>query len=65
MGEIMLRIAIVIGSTRPGRKAEAVAKWVYEIAQNRSDVEFELVDIKDFLEIQAVEAAELLRFDLA
>jgi len=44
----MLRIAIIIGSTRPGRKAEAVAKWVYEIAQKRSDVEFELVDIKDF-----------------
>ena len=44
----MLRIAIIIGSTRPGRKAEAVAKWVYEIAQNRSDAEFELVDIKDF-----------------
>ena len=44
----MLRIAIIIGSTRPGRKGEAVAKWVYEIAQNRSDAEFELVDIKDF-----------------
>jgi NAD(P)H-dependent FMN reductase len=44
----MMRIAIIIGSTRPGRKAEAVAKWVCEIAQNRSDVEFELVDIKDF-----------------
>ncbi len=28
----MPRIAIIIGSTRPGRKAEAVAKWVYEIA---------------------------------
>jgi NAD(P)H-dependent FMN reductase len=46
--EFMMRIAIIIGSTRPGRKAEAVAKWVCEIAQNRSDVEFELVDIKDF-----------------
>jgi len=44
----MLRIAIIIGSTRPGRKAEAVAKWVYEIAQKRSDAEFELVDIKNF-----------------
>jgi NAD(P)H-dependent FMN reductase len=44
----MLRIAIIVGSTRPGRKAEAVAKWVYEIAQKRSDAEFELVDIKDF-----------------
>jgi NAD(P)H-dependent FMN reductase len=44
----MLRIAIIIGSTRPGRKGEAVAKWVYEIAQKRIDAEFELVDIKDF-----------------
>ena len=44
----MLRIAIIIGSTRPGRKAEAVGKWVYEIAQKRSDAVFELVDIKDF-----------------
>lgn len=44
----MLRIAIIIGSTRPGRKGEAVAKWVYEIAQKRSDTEFELVDIRDF-----------------
>jgi len=44
----MLRVGIIIGSTRPGRKAEAVAKWVYEIAQKRSDAEFELVDIKDF-----------------
>ena len=44
----MLRIAIIIGSTRPGRKGEAVAKWAYEIAQRRRDAEFELVDIKDF-----------------
>jgi NAD(P)H-dependent FMN reductase len=44
----MLRIAIIIGSTRPGRNGEAVARWVYEIAQKRSDAEFELIDIKDF-----------------
>jgi NAD(P)H-dependent FMN reductase len=44
----MLRIAIIIGSTRPGRKGEAVAKWAYEIARRRTDAEFELVDIKDF-----------------
>jgi NAD(P)H-dependent FMN reductase len=44
----MIRIAIIIGSTRPGRKAETVAKWVFEIAQKRSDAEFEVVDIKDF-----------------
>jgi len=44
----MIRTAIVIGSTRPGRKAEAVARWVYEIAKKRDDAEFEIVDIKDF-----------------
>lgn len=44
----MIKIAIIIGSTRPGRKAEAVAKWVYEIAKKRSDAEFELVDIKSY-----------------
>src|SRR5438128_10016857 len=44
----MIKIAIIIGSTRPGRNGEAVGKWVYEVAQKRSDAEFELVDIKDF-----------------
>ncbi len=44
----MIKIAIIIGSTRPGRKAEAVAKWAYEIAKKRSDAQFEIVDIKDY-----------------
>ena len=44
----MIKIAIILGSTRPGRNGEAVAKWVYQVAQKRSDAEFELVDIKDF-----------------
>jgi NAD(P)H-dependent FMN reductase len=43
-----LKIAIIIGSTRPGRNGEAVAKWVSEIAKKRSDAAFELVDIKEF-----------------
>lgn len=44
----MIKIAIIIGSTRPGRNSEAVAHWVNSIAQKRSDAEFELVDIKDY-----------------
>lgn len=44
----MLKIAIVVGSTRPGRKAEAVAKWVHEIASRRDDATYEIVDIQDF-----------------
>ena len=44
----MMKIGIIIGSTRPGRVGESVAKWVHEIAEKRSDARFELVDIKDF-----------------
>lgn len=44
----MIKVGIILGSTRPGRNGEAVARWVYEIAKNRADAEFELVDIKDF-----------------
>ena len=44
----MIRLGIIIGSTRPGRKAEAVARWVYEIAQQRGDAEYEVVDLQDF-----------------
>jgi NAD(P)H-dependent FMN reductase len=46
--QLPLRIAIILGSTRPGRNGEAVAKWVYNIARKRTDAEFELVDIKDY-----------------
>lgn len=44
----MPKIAIILGSTRPGRNGEAVAKWVLDIAKQRSDAEFELVDIADY-----------------
>jgi len=44
----MIRVGIIIGSTRPGRKAEAVARWVYDIARQRGDADYELVDIQDF-----------------
>jgi NAD(P)H-dependent FMN reductase len=43
----MVKIAVIIGSTRPGRHGEAVAKWVYEIASQRRDAEFELIDLAD------------------
>lgn len=44
----MTRIAIIIGSTRPGRNGEAVARWVHGLASKRSDAEFELVDLLDY-----------------
>lgn len=44
----MLNIGIILGSTRPGRNGEAVAKWVVGQTNSRSDARYELVDIKDF-----------------
>lgn len=44
----MIKIAIIIGSTRPGRKGEVIGRWVQEIAQQRSDAEFELIDIAEY-----------------
>jgi NAD(P)H-dependent FMN reductase len=43
----MTTIAIVLGSTRPGRNGEAVARWVLEQASSRTDAQFELVDLRD------------------
>jgi NAD(P)H-dependent FMN reductase len=44
----MLKVAIILGSTRPGRNGEAVARWVYDIASKRDDAQFELVDLADY-----------------
>jgi NAD(P)H-dependent FMN reductase len=44
----MLKIAIIVGSTRPGRKGDAIARWAYEIARRRTDADFELLDIASF-----------------
>jgi NAD(P)H-dependent FMN reductase len=44
----MLKVGIIVGSTRPGRKAAAVAKWAYDLLKSRTDAEFEIVDIEDY-----------------
>ena len=43
-----VRIGIIIGSTRPGRNGDKVAKWVYDHAIERDDAEYELVDLLDY-----------------
>jgi NAD(P)H-dependent FMN reductase len=42
------QIAIIVGSTRPGRKAESVAGWAYDIASARDDATFHIVDLADY-----------------
>ena len=44
----MTRIAIIVGSTRPGRNGTAVAAWVHQHAKSRPGAEYELVDIEHF-----------------
>ncbi len=44
----MTKIAVILGSTKPGRNGEAVAKWFFELARKRTDAEFELVDVADY-----------------
>ena len=44
----MTQIGIILGSTRPNRNGEQVAKWVLDIASRRNDATFELVDLRDY-----------------
>jgi NAD(P)H-dependent FMN reductase len=44
----MLNIGVIVGSTRPGRKAAAIATWVHGLLNSRKDAEFEIVDIEDY-----------------
>jgi NAD(P)H-dependent FMN reductase len=47
-GSKMTRIAVILGSTRPGRRGEQVARWVIDQARQRADAEFELIDLADY-----------------
>jgi NAD(P)H-dependent FMN reductase len=42
-----LKIAIILGSTRPNRVGGIVAEWVSDSAGKRSDASFELIDLAD------------------
>lgn len=43
-----LKVQVILGSTRQGRKGEKVAKWIYNLASNREDFETEFIDLKDW-----------------
>jgi NADPH-dependent FMN reductase len=40
-----LKIAIILGSTRPGRNGKAVADWVFDKAQARIGADYDLIDL--------------------
>ncbi len=41
------RIGVVITTTREGRFGDRPAQWIFDIAAQRHDVQFELVDLRD------------------
>ena len=43
-----LKIAVILGSTRPGRNGKAVADWVMSQAQDRTGATYELIDLLDY-----------------
>ncbi len=43
-----MKLAIVVGSTRQGRKTLQQAKWVLENAKQAEGIDAELVDLKDY-----------------
>ncbi|MBS3650920.1 NAD(P)H-dependent oxidoreductase [Pseudaminobacter sp. 19-2017] len=42
------KIALVIGSTRANRFADKPAEWFAKIASQRSDIDLEVIDLRDF-----------------
>src|ERR1700722_163793 len=44
----MARIGIILGSTRPNRNGEQVARWGYHVASRRGGAAFELIDLRDY-----------------
>ena len=43
----MTKIGVILGSTRPNRNGEQVARWVMDQAASRDDAQFHLVDLRD------------------
>nr|WP_106779744.1 NADPH-dependent FMN reductase [Lysinibacillus timonensis] len=44
----MLKIGIILGSTREGRVSPQVGEWVKKIADGRGDATYEIIDIAEF-----------------
>lgn len=42
------KIGIILSTTRPGRFADTPANWLLNIARERTDADFELVDLRDY-----------------
>lgn len=44
----MIKIKVIIGSTRQGRFGDKPAKWIFGQATNKGEIETELLDLRDY-----------------
>ena len=42
------KIGIIISTTRPGRFADIPTNWLFNIAKERNDADFEIVELRDY-----------------
>ena len=43
-----LKIKVIVGSTRANRFSEKPAAWIFDLAKQRSDLDVELLDLRDY-----------------
>lgn len=43
-----LKIGIIVSTTREGRFGEVPARWILDMASTRTDLDFEIVDLRDY-----------------
>lgn len=43
-----LKTGIIVGSTREGRFADKAARWIFDLARERSELVVELLDLRDY-----------------
>ena len=44
----VLKIALIVGSTRPNRFADVPARWIVDAATARDDLVLEVLDLRDW-----------------
>ena len=43
-----LKIKVIVGSSRPNRFSEKAAQWIFDLAKKRTDLDVELLDLRDY-----------------
>jgi NAD(P)H-dependent FMN reductase len=43
-----LKIKVIVGSTRANRFSEKPAQWIFDLAKKRSDLDVEMLDLRDY-----------------